>query len=443
MSIQRGVRMKNNSLIALALIMFLFAAWYRQFMMPMEEAGKAEEYRVQARKSAEEGAPEIAVRLFAQALAIEDSIEDRVEALAYYKQCIEESSIEVTKDGLRDFVTKTMDMYAEESVSYEMAMEFWKNEGNLVKCADIMKTAEAHEAVSDRLTQEYDSIKYSYRVNGNRYLDAMYSSEGIALVKNGDMWLYLKSNMTVAFEREFDEAFICNGGLIAVQLEDMAKLLNGRGELQDVVRLEDAKLAGAHGNGRIPVERDGKYSYIDMEGTREFQWYDYAGTYVNKRAAVRLADTWKVIDTIEGTVIADASEIALDAGGRCAMAGRIMAKRDGAYGIYDVTGQKLADLDAERVKAFGEDRLAAACRDGRWGFIDTEGTWVIEPQYEDAESFSNGYGAVMQDGLWGFIDREGQSAVECRFDAVRNFTADGKCLVCTEGYWKILEFLCK
>lgn len=435
--------MKNNSLIALALIMFLFFAWYRQFMMPMEEEGKVEEYKTQARQNAEKGAPEIAIRLYDKAFAVKDSIEDRLEVFAYYKECIEENSLEISSASLRNFVTETMNLYAGESVSYEMAMEFWKSEGNLAKCADIMKTATAHDAVSDQLKQEYDSIKNSYRVSGSRYLDAMYSSEGVSLVKNGDKWLYLKSNMTVAFEHEFDGAFICNGGMIAVQLGDMAKLLNAKGELQDVVRLDGAKLAGAHGNGRIPVEKNGKYSYIDIAGTKEFQWYDYAGAYVNKRAAVRQADTWKVIDTLEGTVIADVSEIALDASGRCAMAGRIMAKQSSTYGIYDLTGQKLADMDVEKAKAFGEDDLAAACKNGRWGFVGTDGAWVIEPQYEDAESFSNGYGAVMQDGLWGFIDREGQTAVECKFDSVRNFTVDGKCLVCENGYWQTLEFLCK
>jgi len=40
------------------------------------------------------------------------------------------------------------------------------------------------------------------------------------------------------------------------------------------------------------------------------------------------------------------------------------------------------------------------------------GNVVIEPQYEEAKAFSNGYAGVKKDGKWGFINAENQFQME-------------------------------
>lgn len=68
-----------------------------------------------------------------------------------------------------------------------------------------------------------------------------------------------------------------------------------------------------------------------------------------------------------------------------------------------VTTQKYQDA-----KCFLDDTYAAVEINGLWGFVDNQGKVVIEPVYEDALSFSNGFAAVKKDGLWGYINLEGK-----------------------------------
>lgn len=55
-------------------------------------------------------------------------------------------------------------------------------------------------------------------------------------------------------------------------------------------------------------------------------------------------------------------------------------------------------------------------RDGKWGYVNRAGDWVIEPRWRQAEPFSEGRAAV-DDGsagasVWGVIDRHGDYAIK-------------------------------
>ena len=53
--------------------------------------------------------------------------------------------------------------------------------------------------------------------------------------------------------------------------------------------------------------------------------------------------------------------------------------------------------------------------DGRYGFIDTAGEIVIEPQFESAIEFRNGFAAVEVNNNWGLIDTLGNMVIEPQF----------------------------
>ena len=56
---------------------------------------------------------------------------------------------------------------------------------------------------------------------------------------------------------------------------------------------------------------------------------------------------------------------------------------------------------------FSQDYLARARKDKEWGCIKTDGSWVINPQFEHIKDFSEGLAAVQKGGEWGFIDAKG------------------------------------
>ena len=70
----------------------------------------------------------------------------------------------------------------------------------------------------------------------------------------------------------------------------------------------------------------------------------------------------------------------------------------------------------------------AAVRDKGWGYINTQGKYVIKPQFEVANNFSHGLASAAyraghnQAGQYGFIDKTGKTAVSARYMDVRDFS---------------------
>ena len=67
-------------------------------------------------------------------------------------------------------------------------------------------------------------------------------------------------------------------------------------------------------------------------------------------------------------------------------------------------------------------RVKIGGKEGKWGFIDTEGTIVINPQFDDAGPFSEGLAHVIIDSKGGFIDTKGQYVSNPQFDSAWDFS---------------------
>jgi|BioPla2DNA2_1021312.scaffolds.fasta_scaffold52120_3 hypothetical protein len=58
------------------------------------------------------------------------------------------------------------------------------------------------------------------------------------------------------------------------------------------------------------------------------------------------------------------------------------------------------------------------------GYIDREGKFVIEPQFEDANSFFSGLALVKVNDKYGYIDSTGKMVIEPIFEHAKNFSCD-------------------
>lgn len=58
---------------------------------------------------------------------------------------------------------------------------------------------------------------------------------------------------------------------------------------------------------------------------------------------------------------------------------------------------------------------------GRWGYVDEDGDWVIKPRYDYAYGFSEGLALVRLDEKSGFIDQTGKEVVPCIYDYAWDF----------------------
>jgi hypothetical protein len=57
-----------------------------------------------------------------------------------------------------------------------------------------------------------------------------------------------------------------------------------------------------------------------------------------------------------------------------------------------------------------------------FGFINRSGKWIIQPIFERAENFSEGFAAVKENGRWGYINRNGQYEIQPQYDYAMRFS---------------------
>lgn len=69
----------------------------------------------------------------------------------------------------------------------------------------------------------------------------------------------------------------------------------------------------------------------------------------------------------------------------------------------------------------GTGRVVRFGKTFRFVFRTTGGETVMEPVFEDAWDFKNGYARVKKDGKWGFVAESGKVVVEPKYDYVWDF----------------------
>ena len=70
------------------------------------------------------------------------------------------------------------------------------------------------------------------------------------------------------------------------------------------------------------------------------------------------------------------------------------------------------------------------CAGGKWGFIDRNGKWLLEPRYEAALDYEQGISRVKVEGKWGAVNSSYEYAVKPEFDFIEYlYYQDGKTLL--------------
>lgn len=80
----------------------------------------------------------------------------------------------------------------------------------------------------------------------------------------------------------------------------------------------------------------------------------------------------------------------------------------------------IKDIDYTTVRHFSQGHSAFQ-QNGKWGFINTAGEVVVEPQYDDCHDYQNGYAAVKIEDKWGYIDIKHNLVIAPEFQEVGDF----------------------
>lgn len=93
------------------------------------------------------------------------------------------------------------------------------------------------------------------------------------------------------------------------------------------------------------------------------------------------------------------------------------------YSYIDKTGRVIIDASKyENVTSFSDGLAGVELANKGWGYINKTGTVVIEPQFQEASSFSEGLASVMVKGRWGVIDKAGRMVIEPQYDLINKFS---------------------
>lgn len=97
---------------------------------------------------------------------------------------------------------------------------------------------------------------------------------------------------------------------------------------------------------------------------------------------------------------------------------------EGGNDLYPRVTEEMAEVmnNATGVSYFSEG-LVAVCIEGKWGYMDVDGKMVVNPQFEYASPFSEGYAVVeTAKGKYGYMNKNGLVESSKRYDFANDFS---------------------
>lgn len=278
------------------------------------------------------------------------------------------------------------------------------------------------------------SIIYDFRFTGLSYSEVITSPNGISAVCNDSLWGMLDSSEAELLPTEYNYISPAGNEGTLLVTDMWSHIVDHDGIAQSVI-LGNISSAKAYGDGYLPVKSaSGDWSYIRCSDNNVIGRYSDLSSFDGGFALVKENAGWKMIDVNMSETGVTFDDVKLYANGSYINGGIIIAARGGKYTLYNVDGESVCSKTADGMDVYMGEPVAY--KEGNlWGFMDTNGEVVIEPEFEEARSFSNGLAAVKSDGLWGFADVEGRIVIEPQFVDVGYFDSGLGCYVYL-GQWQ-------
>ena len=276
-------------------------------------------------------------------------------------------------------------------------------------------------------------IAYSYEFQWSEYKEYIGCVNGYYAVRQYDLWDYMTPDGSIEDLGEFLLAGPVGEDAVRLCVTKNRTILTDADEIvQGIVHLT-AEKAGVYAEGLIPVMSEGVYAYYDLLGDKKFGSFEEAGTFQNGKAAVCSNGKWYFIDNTGNPVSGETYEhIVLNVDGTYLKNEIMLAKKNGAYHIYNAEGEQVGTFAADNVDVVTDNGWIAFCKNDKWGYVNTAGEEMIAPAYEGAKSFSYGLAAIYDGEFWGFINENNALVIGCQFLEADYFNEEGSCMVCTE-----------
>jgi hypothetical protein len=98
--------------------------------------------------------------------------------------------------------------------------------------------------------------------------------------------------------------------------------------------------------------------------------------------------------------------------------------RDKTTGLYSLKGWEVSPTNQAEKIFPGSEGLYPAFKNGKFGFVNSNGRFVIQPKFEVVKNFSNEIAAVKTNGRWGYINKNDQIVINPTFDDAGDFNEE-------------------
>ena len=96
------------------------------------------------------------------------------------------------------------------------------------------------------------------------------------------------------------------------------------------------------------------------------------------------------------------------------------ARVNETWGFINKKGEIRYIGNVKKIYDYSEGLAMAVTLDGLFGFLDENQKWIIEPQFNAARDFKNGYATARLDGKWGIIDKSGEWIIEPNYSGIKD-----------------------
>lgn len=388
-----------------------------------------------ARENAEKGIPYIALRKYQAALKICCEDED------VYREYVEQARL-LGKDYYETAVKDYPDFFPDSQAAYEMVCEYQYSERDYKGVLATAKTARERNAASEKVRDFYIECYYMYRYINSEIEEAGMFLGDTALVKREGKYGFLSDKGSFLLAPCYDKASPMMANSAAVLEDGEWHMINAKGLVVAKTSSPVDSLSFIS-NGLVRISVNGKYTFVSSSlVVPETLPFDYASNFKNQRAAVKNGEKWAIISSNK-EMITDYifDDILLDEFETCINNGVIFAKRDGKYFMLNSNGEQISEQGFDAAYPFVTNEPAAVCLNGKWGFVNADGIMVIDPQYENAKSFSNGLAPVYEDGSWGYINSSNIYRISRQFYDCLPFSENGIAAVREAEKWSYIKLL--
>lgn len=286
---------------------------------------------------------------------------------------------------------------------------------------------------------KYGVIKNENIVINNEYDNIEYDSfNQLFTVKKDGKYGVLKSNGETLISCLYDEIDIEGIYIYSLKGEEQiifdttgAKI--GNPKYKSVYNVEDT-------NYKITINNENKYGVVDENNNEiiknEYYYIGYLGNnyfvvsgqngkngIMNNEGKVVLEVKYDTIEKLEKSDIVEATELNTNTiilfnkeiKQIANISNSTLYEGENFVKLYSNNEQKYFDSEGNEKenKEILNNKLFADVKNGKWGFIDSNGNVIVDYIYDNVTEFNSyGFAGIKKDGKWGSINDEGKVIIE-------------------------------